>query len=76
MKIFLSSASEDIDIAEQVALALGRAHEVFFDRSRHPWGHVLPVVAKHTDIPFGQNSRRARCPTHKLRVSELPRCMN
>jgi hypothetical protein len=38
MQLFLSYASEDRNKAEQVALALGPVHQVFFDRDELPPG--------------------------------------
>ena len=38
MKLFLSYASEDYNIAEQIAFALGPGHQVFFDRDALPPG--------------------------------------
>ena len=50
MKLFVSFASQDRSTAEQIALALGASHEVFFDRATLPAGgdyhtHIRKYIA-------------------------------
>mgnify|MGYP002130733995 CR=1 FL=1 len=48
MKIFLSYASVDRDLAEQICLALQESgHEVFFDRDDLPAGEAFHAAIRH-----------------------------
>ncbi|MHC4742422.1 MAG: toll/interleukin-1 receptor domain-containing protein, partial [Planctomycetota bacterium] len=74
MRLFVSFASEDREIAEQIALALRVSHEVFFDRDTLPAGgdfntQIRDYIAKSDVLIFLISPESVRSGSYAL--SEL-----